>query len=395
MLTNKHILIGVSGGIAAYKAAILVRAFTKLGAKVKVIMTDKAKEFITPLTLATLSKNPVLVDFFDPTNGAWNSHVNIGLWADAYIIAPATANTMAKMANGLADNLLTTTYLSARCPVFVAPTMDLDMFAHPTTQKNIATLKQNGVNIIDAESGELASGLDGKGRMAEPETIVQSIEKYFNTQNELSGKTVLVTAGPTNEKIDPVRYIGNYSSGKMGYALAEECANRGAKVILISGPVQICAQHSNISTIKVESAQQMYEAANMHFKNADIAILCAAVADFTIDNTATQKIKHKDSSLTLTLVPTKDIAKSLGEQKRSNQKIIGFALETENEQSNAFDKLQRKNFDYIVLNSLNDKNACFGYDTNKITIIDKNNNCTKFELKSKKELAIDIIDILQ
>ena len=391
-MQGKHILIGVTGGIAAYKTAYLIRDLVKRGAEVKVIMTEKAKAFITPLTLATLSKNPILVDFFDPTNGAWNSHVSLGLWADAYVIAPATANTIAKMAHGIADNLLTTTYLSARCPVFVAPAMDLDMYAHPTTQENISYLKSKGVNIIDAGSGFLASGLEGKGRMAEPEEIAEQVSNYFTSTQELKGKKVLITAGPTHEKIDPVRFIGNHSSGKMGYALAEECAARGAEVTLVSGPVQIKAKHPNIKTISVESAGEMFEAASGEFDSANITILCAAVADFRPETQADEKIKREKDDLVIRLKPTQDIAANLGARKRDDQILVGFALETNNEAENAQGKLKRKNLDFIVLNSLKDANACFGYDTNKITIIEKNGKTQAFELKSKTEVAKDIID---
>lgn len=391
-MQGKHILIGVTGGIAAYKTAYLIRDLVKRGAEVKVIMTEKAKAFITPLTLATLSRNPILIDFFDPTNGAWNSHVSLGLWADAYIIAPATANTIAKMAHGVADNLLTTTYLSARCPIFVAPAMDLDMYAHPTTQENISYLKSKGVNIIDATSGFLASGLEGKGRMAEPEEISERVSEFFNSKQELSGKKVLITAGPTYEKIDPVRFIGNHSTGKMGYALAEECASRGADVYLVSGPVQIKAKHPNIKTISVTSAEEMYNAANAEFDSSDICILCAAVADFRPETQADEKIKREKDDLVIRLKPTQDIAASLGAKKKDNQILVGFALETNNEAQNAKGKLERKNLDFIVLNSLKDANACFGYDTNKITIIERNGNSEAFCLKSKTEVAKDIID---
>ena len=391
-MQGKHILIGVTGGIAAYKTAYLIRDLVKRGAEVKVIMTEKAKAFITPLTLATLSKNPILVDFFDPTNGAWNSHVSLGLWADAYIIAPATANTIAKMAHGIADNLLTTAYLSARCPIFVAPAMDLDMYAHPTTQENISYLKGKGVNIIDAGSGFLASGLEGKGRMAEPEEISNFVADYFSASKELAGKKVLITAGPTYEKIDPVRFIGNHSTGKMGYALAEECAARGAEVSLVSGPVQLKAKHPNIKTISVTSAEEMYNAANEEFDSANICILCAAVADFKPEIQADEKIKREKDDLVIRLKPTQDIAASLGAKKRDDQIMVGFALETNNEAENAQGKLIRKNLDFIVLNSLKDANACFGYDTNKITIIERNGNTIAFELKSKTEVAKDIID---
>ncbi len=392
-LSNKHILVGVSGGIAAYKIAILVRELKKKGADVKVVMTPMAKQFISPLTLATLSQNPILVDFFNPENGEWNSHVKLGLWADAYVIAPATANTIGKMANGIADNLLLTSYLSAKCKVFFAPAMDLDMYAHPAVQKNMQTLVSRGDILIEAESGFLASGLEGKGRMAEPITIVETIEKYFEKTQDLQGKIVMITAGPTYEKIDPVRFIGNYSSGKMGYSLAEECAERGAKVLLISGPVSLSPKHANIQKISVESASEMYEVAVDASKSADIEILCAAVADYTPATRADHKIKReKTGEMTIDLLPTKDIAAELGRQKREGQLMVGFALETDDEEVNAKDKCVRKNLDFIVMNSLKDKNACFQHDTNKITIFDKDGTKTPFDLKNKKEVAKDIVD---
>lgn len=392
-LSNKHILVGVSGGIAAYKIAILVRELKKKGADVKVVMTPMAKQFISPLTLATLSQNPILVDFFNPENGEWNSHVKLGLWADAYVIAPATANTIGKMANGIADNLLLTSYLSAKCKVFFAPAMDLDMYAHPAVQKNMQTLVSRGDILIEAESGFLASGLEGKGRMAEPITIVETIEKYFEKTQDLQGKIVMITAGPTYEKIDPVRFIGNYSSGKMGYSLAEECAERGAKVLLISGPVSLSPKHANIQKTSVESASEMYEVAVDASKSADIEILCAAVADYTPTTRADHKIKReKTGEMTIDLLPTKDIAAELGRQKREGQLMVGFALETDDEEVNAKDKCVRKNLDFIVMNSLKDKNACFQHDTNKITIFDKDGTKTPFDLKNKKEVAKDIVD---
>lgn len=392
-LSNKHILVGVSGGIAAYKIAILVRELKKKGADVKVVMTPMAKQFISPLTLATLSQNPILVDFFNPENGEWNSHVKLGLWADAYVIAPATANTIGKMANGIADNLLLTSYLSAKCKVFFAPAMDLDMYAHPAVQKNMQTLVSRGDILIEAESGFLASGLEGKGRMAEPITIVETIEKYFEKTQDLQGKVVMITAGPTYEKIDPVRFIGNYSSGKMGYSLAEECAERGAKVLLISGPVSLSPKHANIQKTSVESASEMYEVAVDASKSADIEILCAAVADYTPTTRADHKIKReKTGEMTIDLLPTKDIAAELGRQKREGQLMVGFALETDDEEVNAKDKCVRKNLDFIVMNSLKDKNACFQHDTNKITIFDKDGTKTPFDLKNKKEVAKDIVD---
>jgi phosphopantothenoylcysteine decarboxylase/phosphopantothenate--cysteine ligase len=392
MLTDKHIILGVTGGIAAYKAAYLTRLFVKKGAQVKIIMTPLAKEFITPLTLATLSKNPILVDFFNPENGDWNSHVDLGLWADAMVIAPATANTMGKMAHGIADNLLLTTYLSARCPVFLAPAMDLDMYQHPATIKNMEILKSFGNYLIEPEVGELASGLVGKGRMAEPETIVDTLEKYFNSTHDFAGKQLMITAGPTHEMIDPVRFIGNYSSGKMGYALAEELAERGAKVTLISGAVAIKPIHKNIQLIPVKSAQQMLEACQLNFENQDAGIMVAAVADYTPKDVSSQKIKKKDEVLFLELKQTADIAATLGKQKKLNQLLIGFALETSNEIENAKEKLEKKNFDFIVLNSMNDEGSGFQSDDNKITIITRKQEIKTFDLKPKKLVAKDIAD---
>jgi phosphopantothenoylcysteine decarboxylase/phosphopantothenate--cysteine ligase len=365
----------------------------KQGAEVKVVMSASAKEFITPLTLAALSKNPVLTDFFDPTNGQWNSHVELGLWADAYLIAPATANSLAKMASGIADNLLLTTYLSAKCPVFLAPTMDLDMFAHAATQRNLQILRSYGNMIIEPSFGELASGLEGKGRMEEPESIVQYLTDYF-TPKQLAGKKILITAGPTYEKIDPVRFIGNYSSGKMGFALAEACAAHGAEVCLIAGPVQLALQHKNIQLIKVSSAQEMYEAVMIKFPEMDGAILSAAVADFTPVETAEEKIKRKSDRLTIELKPTPDIAAALGKTKTERQFLIGFALETGNEIENAKLKLKNKNLDFIVLNSLRDEKAGFGYDTNKITILHCTGEVVSFDLKPKRDVAEDIINEL-
>lgn len=395
MLQGKKIIIGITGSIAAYKAASLIRLLVKQGAEVKVIMTPLAKEFISPLTLATLAKNPILVDFFDPTNGSWNSHVNLGIWADAYLIAPATANTIGKMANGIADNLLLTTYFSAKCPVIVAPAMDLDMYAHPATQKNLDTLRSYGNLIIDAASGELASGLDGKGRMQEPEEIAAFMQNLFAEKKKLSGKRILITAGPTYEKIDPVRFIGNYSSGKMGFALAQHCAENGAQVTLISGPVQLSIAHPNITRINVESAEQMYQEAITIFPNSDISILCAAVADFTPKTKAEIKIKKKDSEFNLELTQTKDIAAELGKQKTSKQILVGFALETNDEEQNAKEKLLKKNLDFIVLNSLQDADAGFQHDTNKITIIGKDGNKTAYTLKNKILVAKDIVNHIE
>ena len=371
-----------------------MRELVKRGAEVKVIMTEKAKEFITPLTLATLSRNPVLVDFFDPTDGRWNSHVSLGLWADAYIIAPATANTLAKMAHGMADNLLTTTYLSARCPVFAAPAMDLDMYAHVATQENLQTLRNRGVQMIEPASGFLASGLEGKGRMAEPEVIAQFVADKLQANLPLTGKNILITAGPTYEKIDPVRFIGNYSSGKMGYAIAETCAQLGATVTLVSGPVQIKAQHPNIAVTAVESAAEMFQATTTAFSQADAAILCAAVADFTPATKANSKIKRGDSGMCIELQPTKDIAAALGSAKKDTQVLVGFALETDNEAANAASKLARKNLDFIVLNSLRNPGTCFGYDNNQITIIDRNGQTKAFPAKSKQAVAADIVENL-
>ena len=392
-MKGKKIVLGITGSIAAYKAAILIRALIKKGAEVQVVITPAGKEFITPITLSALTSKPVISEFFAQRDGTWNSHVDLGLWADAMIVAPATASTIGKMANGIADNMLITTYLSMKAPVFVAPAMDLDMFAHPSTQKNLETLRSYGNYIIEPGEGELASHLVGKGRMEEPEKIVEVLETFFAQQQDLKGKNILITAGPTYEKIDPVRFIGNYSSGKMGYALAEECASRGAKVTLVSGPVTLNISHTNIKKIDVESAQEMYESAKEAFMKADAGILCAAVADFTPEMVANHKIKREKDDLTLHLKPTQDIAASLGKLKQSNQVLVGFALETNDEQQNAKGKLERKNFDFIVLNSLNDKGAGFRVDTNKITIIDKE-EITPYPLKSKTEVASDIIDRL-
>lgn len=390
-LKGKRIVLGITGSIAAYKACVLIRELIKAGAEVQAVMTPSAKEFITPLTISTLTHKPVISEFFDRRDGSWHSHVDIGLWADAMIIAPATASSIAKMANGVADNMLITTYLSMRAPVFVAPAMDVDMFSHTATQKNIKTLRSYGNIIIEPETGELASGLEGKGRMEEPAVIAKSLEAYFKSQNQLKGKRVLITAGPTYEKIDPVRFIGNYSSGKMGYALAEECAERGAEVELVSGPVSINLNRANIHITKVESAAQMYAAAVNAFPKTDIAILCAAVADFTPRETKDVKIKREKGDLAIQLVPTKDIAAELGRMKKESQFMVGFALETNDETNNAINKLKAKKLDFIVLNSLNDKGAGFSVDTNKITII---SDTSKYEypLKPKREVAKDIID---
>lgn len=394
MLENKKIVLGITGSIAAYKACVLARLLIKKGAEVQVVMTPSAKEFITPLTLATLTQKPVVSEFFDRRDGSWHSHVSLGLWADAMLIAPASASTIGKMANGIADNMLVTTYLSMKAPVFVAPAMDLDMYAHPTTQANLKKLASYGNHIIEPGTGFLASKSEGKGRMEEPEKIVEALEQFFASQQRLAGKKVLITAGPTYEKIDPVRFIGNYSSGKMGFALAEACAEQGAEVTLVSGPVMLQTNHPNIHRIDVESASEMYEAATKHFPKADIAILCAAVADFTPKSTADKKIKRKGDDLTIMLQPTQDIAAALGATKKKKQILVGFALETDNELNNAKDKMKRKNFDFIVLNSLQDKGAGFRVDTNKVTIIDKHNGITAYDTKSKKEVAKDIIEAI-
>ena len=391
MLKGKRIIIGVTGSIAAYKSALLIRLLVKEGAEVKVVMTPLAKEFITPLTLATLAGSPILVDFFNPENGDWNSHVDLGLWADAYLIAPATANTIGKMVNGVADNLLLTTYLSAKCPVFVAPAMDLDMFAHPTTKRNLQTLKSFGNQIIEPAVGQLASGLEGKGRMEEPENIVRYLNDYF-TPKTMLGKKIMITAGPTYEKIDPVRFIGNFSSGKMGFALAESCARQGADVTLITGPVKLSAKHQNITRIDVDSAAEMHKAVSTRFEKMDGAILCAAVADFTPVDTSNSKIKREKEHLFIELKPTVDIAAELGKKKRGDQFVVGFALETDNEEQNAIAKMERKNFDFIVLNSLQDHHSGFGFDTNKIAIIHRSGLKKQYELKSKLDVADDIVN---
>ncbi len=395
MLKGRKILLGVTGGIAAYKSASIIRLLVKEGAEVKVLMTPLAKEFITPLTMATLSKNPVLVEFFDPEDGRWNSHIDLGIWADLFLIAPATANTMGKMATGIADNLLLTTYLSARCPVFLAPAMDLDMLAHPATAANIAKLKSFGCHIIEPDTGELASGLEGKGRMAEPEVIVREIREFLSkkkiTELPLQGRRVLINAGPTVEPIDPVRFISNYSSGRMGIALADEAARLGAEVTLVLGPVSLRPSNKAVVTVPVKTAAEMKDASLEAFRDCDIAILAAAVADFTPEKTHIAKVKRGDSDMVIRLRPTEDIAASLGKIKKKGQFLAGFALETDNEVENAQGKLKRKNLDIIILNSLKDDGAGFGHDTNRITIIDSNNNIDKFELKSKDEVALDIL----
>ena len=390
MLKGKNIVLGVTGSIAAYKAAVLVRLLVKEGATVQVVMTPSAKDFITPLTMSTLSGRPVMCDFFQSDNGAWNSHVELGLWADAMIVAPATASTLGKMANGVADNLLVTTYLSMKAPVFIAPAMDLDMYAHPSTQRNVEILKGYGNHIIEATAGELASHLCGKGRLEEPEVIVERIKDFFLGSSALAGKKVLVTAGPTYEKIDPVRFIGNYSSGKMGFAIAEECAAQGADVTLVAGPVSLECKYPGIKRVDVESAREMYDAAMSVFPACDVAVLSAAVADYRPAQCAPVKMKRTADDMFIELTPNSDIAASLGAVKGEKQMLVGFALETNNAEENARLKLEKKNLDFIVLNSLEDKGAGFACDTNKVSIIDKSGK-SDFPLKSKKDVAKDIV----
>ena len=392
-MKGKHIVLGISGSIAAYKACSLIRLFIKAGAEVQVVITPAGKEFITPVTLSALTSNPVISEFFAQRDGSWHSHVALGQWADAMVIAPATASTIGKMANGIADNMLITTYLSMKAPVFVAPAMDLDMFAHPSTTANLNRLRSFGNHIIEPASGELASHLIGKGRMEEPEQIFAAIEAFFHAQQRMKGKRIMITAGPTYERIDPVRFIGNYSSGKMGIALAETCAEQGAEVELVCGPIRLETTHPNIHRINVESAAQMYAAATETFKSCDAGILCAAVADFTIETVADQKIKRGKDDMVLQLKPTQDIAAALGKMKTAQQKLVGFALETTDERENARRKLEKKNLNFIVLNSLNDKGAGFSYDTNKITILSQN-DMVEYPLKPKTEVAKDIIERL-
>jgi phosphopantothenoylcysteine decarboxylase/phosphopantothenate--cysteine ligase len=394
LLSHKKIIVGVTGSIAAYKSAVLVRLLVKAGAEVQVVMTEAAQDFITPLTLATLSKRPALSAFVKDDTGAWNNHVDLGLWADAIVIAPATAHTLAKCAHGHCNDLLTAVYLSARCPVFFAPAMDLDMYLHGSTKTNIEKLQSFGNQIIDAEHGELASGLTGTGRMAEPEHIVAALERHFGKNPLLQRKKVLITAGPTQEPIDPVRYISNHSTGKMGYAIAEAFAQAGAQVTLVSGPTAQPLPDPTVQLIKVRSAQQMYEAAQAYFAEADIVILSAAVADYTPAHPADRKIKKKEAHFNIELTKTVDIAATLGQQKRPGQLMVGFALETDNEFENAVGKIKSKNLDVIVLNSLNDKGAGFAHDTNKITVIEANGTIHAFELKSKTDVAQDILQMV-
>lgn len=410
MLTGKHVVLGITGSIAAYKACQLIRLLVKAGAEVQVVLTPSATEFITPLTLATLTRRPVVSEFFDRRDGSWHSHVDIGLWADVFVVAPASANTLAKMANGIADNMLLTTYLSMRAQTFVAPAMDVDMWRHPATQRNLDVLRGRGVRVIEPCSGFLASTLEGKGRMEEPERIAEILSAFLCGKAEnctaaasplrtsLQGRTLLLTAGPTYERIDPVRFIGNYSSGKMGLAVACEAARRGAAVEMVLGPVTLDLKDlpQGVKVTHVESAREMHDAAVELFPRCDAAILCAAVADFTPDHEAAEKIKREDTgTFSLLLKPTQDIAAHLGQMKRPAQRLVGFALETEHEESNAVAKMERKHLDFIVLNSLRDKGAGFAVDTNKVTIIHADGTSTPYPLKPKTEVAADILDELQ
>ena len=394
MLKGKHIILGITGSIAAYKAAYLLRLLIKQGAEVQVVMTPAGKEFITPVTLSSLSGKPVVSEFFTANTGEWHSHVDLGLWADAMIIAPATASTIGKMAHGIADNMLVTTYLSCKAPVFVAPAMDLDMYAHPSTRHNLDLLRSYGNHIIEPATGELASHLEGKGRMEEPDRIVERIEAFFASRQLLRGRKIVITAGPTYEKIDPVRFIGNYSSGKMGFSLARVCAERGADVVLIAGPVTLPTPHASIKRIDVESADEMYRAAMEAYPTADAAICCAAVADYAPAEYCSTKMKRNTDDLTLVLRPNKDIAAELGKIKRAGQCLAGFALETDHEAENAVAKMQRKNFDFIVLNSLRDAGAGFRGDTNKVSIWYRDGRSVDYPVKSKLEVASDIVDAL-
>lgn len=394
MLKGKHIILGITGSIAAYKAAYLLRLLIKQGAEVQVVMTPAGKEFITPVTLSSLSGKPVVSEFFTANTGEWHSHVDLGLWADAMIIAPATASTIGKMANGIADNMLVTTYLSCKAPVFVAPAMDLDMYAHASTQRNLELLKSYGNHIIEPATGELASHLTGKGRMEEPERIVAVLDRFFDSTQPLRGKRVVITAGPTYEKIDPVRFIGNYSSGKMGFALAEACAQAGAEVVLVAGPVSLSERHAAIRRIDVESAKEMYRATVAEYDRADIAIMCAAVADYAPETVSDVKLKRTQEERVLRLKPNPDIAAELGRRKRAGQLLVGFALETNDEESNARAKMEKKNLDFIVLNSLRDAGAGFRCDTNKVTMIGREGSSVEIPCKPKTEVAADIVDIL-
>ena len=394
MLKGKHIILGITGSIAAYKAAYLLRLFIKQGAEVQVVMTPAGKEFITPVTLSSLSGKPVVSEFFTANTGEWHSHVDLGLWADAMIVAPATASTIGKMAHGIADNMLVTTYLSCKAPVFVAPAMDLDMYAHPSTRHNLELLRSYGNHIIEPATGELASHLTGKGRMEEPEQIVAVLDRFFDRLQPLAGKRVLVTAGPTYEKIDPVRFIGNYSSGKMGFALAEACAEAGAEVTLVAGPVSLTTSHASIHRVDVESAVEMYQAAVDAYDRADAAIMCAAVADYAPETVSDVKLKRSGEERVLHLKPNPDIAAELGRRKRPGQCLVGFALETNDEESNARLKMEKKNLDFIVLNSLRDAGAGFRCDTNKVTVIGREGEPVEIPCKLKTEVAADIVEIL-
>lgn len=394
-MKDKRILLGITGGIAAYKITALIRLLKKSGAEVRCIMTPASCDFISPLTISTLCKNPVAIDFWNKSNGEWENHVEFGLWADLFVIAPLTANTLAKMANGICDNLLMATYFSMKCETIVAPAMDLDMYIHPTVVRNLSQIEKDGVIILPAEDGELASGLVGKGRMQEPEQIFQKIEEYFSESNkEFIGKKILITAGPTYELIDPVRFIGNHSSGKMGYAIADSFLKKGAEVVLISGPTKLDLDHLNLNLIKVDSADEMLEKVQENWKNCDLGIFSAAVADYKPKIKADQKIKKKDESLTIELVKNPDVLAWAGTNKSLNQKLIGFALETNNAIENGIDKLKRKNLDYIVVNTLEDEGAGFGHDTNKISIIDINNKITNFELMTKQKAAEEIVKVV-
>jgi phosphopantothenoylcysteine decarboxylase/phosphopantothenate--cysteine ligase len=395
MLKGKKIIIGITASIAAYKIPLLVRLLKKAGAEVQIIITPAAKDFVTPLTLSTLSGNPVLSELYDKQNGSWNSHVDLGLWADLFLIAPASANTMGKMTHGIADNLLLTTYLSARSPVFIAPAMDLDMYKHPSTKHNIELLRSYGHHVIEPTEGELASGLCGAGRMEEPEVMFDIIQKFFKKKTKLSDKRVLVSAGPTYEAIDPVRFIGNHSSGKMGFAIADELASRGAEVTLVCGPVNMSTKHAHINRIDVTSASEMYDACIEHFENMDMGIMAAAIADFTPSDVAMQKIKKGDRAPEIKLQPTKDVLKEMGVQKKDNQLLIGFALETNDEVANALKKLHKKNLDLIVLNSLQDPGAGFKHATNQVSLIDRDEHIQAYELKNKDDVARDIVNRIE
>lgn len=396
MLKGKKIVLGITGSIAAYKACLLIRQLIKRGAEVQVVITPAGKEFITPITLSALTHKPVISEFFSQRDGTWNSHVDLGLWADAMVVAPCTASTLGKMAHGIADNMLITTYLSMKAPVFIAPAMDLDMYRHPSTQANMKTLLSYGNHIIEPESGFLASGLEGKGRMEEPEVIADRLDKFFSENSQpspIAGKKVVITAGPTYEKIDPVRFIGNYSSGKMGFAIAEECLRRGADVTLVAGPVSLTCS-SGIRRLDVESCQDMYDAATSEFADADVAILAAAVADFRPALVADRKIKRGKDDMVITLCPTHDIAAALGASKKADQTLVAFALETNDEEANAMRKLEKKNADFVVLNSLRNEGTCFRTDQNQIEIVSRDGK-TSYEKKSKADTASDIVDYLE